>query len=954
MHYINVLFTFILVAITFNVPPVINNLKIATFNLHGFSQSSQYLKESIQTHGGIWLVQEHWLSEQQLHQLQQLNCQYVARSGMEDALSSGVFRGRPFGGVALCWSPDLNHVIVPVTNYKHKRIAAVEVKTQNRNILLVTVYMPFFNGSSRAQCMNETIDAISMMEIMLSDYPDHDIVIGGDLNTELKGESPFDTLWNGFCTKYSLSCCDTLVSSIHHTYRHETLNQSKFNDHFLVSQDILDNGAINKHFILDDGHNPSDHLPLLLEITTNLSSTTAFSSDQTRRPRIDWKNVTEQNIADYSSRLQSLLLQHQSPSFSFACESTCHCDNDICKEEIQKEYDFIRSCIINASNQLPRKRSAGVAKDWWSPELSRLKSQSIDIQSLWIQEGRPRHGPIFNERLRVRAVYKNAIRCAKKAPKTAAWNRLHATLADEDSDAFWKTWKSIHGKDKSRPTPVVEGQSSREGIANVFKDAFKKNSTPNNATKVAELDAKFHAKYGEYATQHADKCNCSDYTFSFEDIFDAVCGMKKGKCPDDDELYAEHFMHAPFILYIKLATLFNQMMTHSFVPIQFKSGTIIPLIKDKSGSTCDVNNYRGITISPIASKVFEHVLKNKFAHHLGTSFYQFGFKKGKSTMHALFCLRETINYYISHGSHVFCSFLDASKAFDRLVHSGLFIKLMQRGFPKSFLDILIYWYDGLVCRVRWDGVLSNWFNITAGVRQGGILSPDLYSIYVDDLISVLQSSGIGCYVAKTFAAALFYADDMCVLAPSVNGLQKMLDLCARYCDEWDIRLNPKKTKNMWFGKKINLSHRLHMAGAPIEWVTQWKYLGVTLQNDKVFNCSVTEKVRSFYRALNSILRIEGRSDDMILLRLLETHCIPILTYGVEAIHVTNRDEKRPLRVAYNSVYRKLFNYRTYESVTALQHSLGRKTWEELIESRNTNFRVRAQSCPEDSLIRAFC
>ena len=77
--------------------------------------------------------------------------------------------------------------------------------------------------------------------------------------------------------------------------------------------------------------------------------------------------------------------------------------------------------------------------------------------------------------------------------------------------------------------------------------------------------------------------------------------------------------------------------------------------------------------------------------------------------------------------------------------------------------------------------------------------------------------------------------------------------------------------------------------------------------------------------------MEGRSQDMVLLRLIEAHCVPILTYGMEIIHVSNRDEKRSLRVAYNSLFRKLFGYRQFESVTNLQHSLGRHTWEELIE-----------------------
>ena len=90
---------------------------------------------------------------------------------------------------------------------------------------------------------------------------------------------------------------------------------------------------------------------------------------------------------------------------------------------------------------------------------------------------------------------------------------------------------------------------------------------------------------------------------------------------------------------------------------------------------------------------------------------------------------------------------------------------------------------------------------SAGVRQGGVLSPDLYSIYVDELIHILQSSGIGCHISSTFAAALLYADDMCILAPSMKGLQRLLIICGQYCERWDIGLNAKKTKNMFFGKK---------------------------------------------------------------------------------------------------------------------------------------------------------
>ena len=121
-----------------------------------------------------------------------------------------------------------------------------------------------------------------------------------------------------------------------------------------------------------------------------------------------------------------------------------------------------------------------------------------------------------------------------------------------------------------------------------------------------------------------------------------------------------------------------------------------------------------------------------------------------------------------------------------------------------------------------------------------------------------------------------------------------------------------------------------------------------------FGCSVADRVKSFYRSLNSILRVEGRSEDMILLRLIESHCVPILSYAIEIVHVADRDERRSLRVAYNSIFRKLFGYRPFESVTNLQHALRRCTWEELVERRRVGFMTRAKSCQSSSLVRAFC
>ena len=497
---------------------------------------------------------------------------------------------------------------------------------------------------------------------------------------------------------------------------------------------------------------------------------------------------------------------------------------------------------------------------------------------------------------------------------------------------------------------MVDGSTSEPAIANSFKNAFQRNSRPNNQSRVDDLNAKFNVKYDEFSSNHSESCNCSDFHISLNHVIDALGKMKAGKCADEEGINAEHLQHAPLSFLLRLSSLLNNMLSHGFVPDQFRLGFMIPIIKDTNESHSDVGNYRGITISPIVSKLFEHILKDIFSEHLVTSAYQFGFKKKKSTSHAIFCLKNTIDYYIENGSRVFVSFLDASKAFDRLVHSGLFLKLMERNIPKVFLDIIITWHDGLLCRVRWNNTYSDWFPITAGVRQGGVLSPDFYGIYVDELILILKNHGIGCYVRGIFAAALFYADDMAVLAPSIKGLQHLLSLCHGYCIEWDILLNTKKTKNLYFGKGPKPSFSVSIDSAAIPWVDQWVYLGLTLKSGSKFGCCVKEKLSSFYRALNSIIRVGGRPDELVLLRLLEAHCLPILTYGIEVTHISDRDERRQLRVAYNSIFRNIFQYTYRESVTALQHALFRPTWEELVEKRMTKFSRRCSECQDSILV----
>ena len=153
---------------------------------------------------GFGWGKKHWLSNKQLHLFQSIQAQYYAFSGMEEAVSSGVLRGRPFGGVSIAWSSDLNHAIVPLSQYKHKRVVAIQLETNQSNIIFISVYMPFLDSRTRGICRAETIETISMIEKVISDHPNHVFVIGGDLNCELTGASPFDEYWSNFSSKNRL------------------------------------------------------------------------------------------------------------------------------------------------------------------------------------------------------------------------------------------------------------------------------------------------------------------------------------------------------------------------------------------------------------------------------------------------------------------------------------------------------------------------------------------------------------------------------------------------------------------------------------------------------------------------------------------------------------------------------------------------------------------------------
>jgi len=183
-------------------------------------------------------------------------------------------------------------------------------------------------------------------------------------------------------------------------------------------------------------------------------------------------------------------------------------------------------------------------------------------------------------------------------------------------------------------------------------------------------------------------------------------------------------------------------------------------VKNKNVNISDAGNYRPVPLAAIISKLFEHYIFSCISPLLATTDNQFGFKPKYGTDMCIFLLKKTVSYYVNKDTPVFTAFLDASEAFDRTNHSLLFAKLIRRNVSMCIVRLLLSWYRQQSMQVKWGTNYSSPFTVTDGVRQGGVLSPYLFPVYLDELSIQLGSARVGCTVENMVVNHLMFADDI--------------------------------------------------------------------------------------------------------------------------------------------------------------------------------------------------
>src|SRR6218665_3282926 len=349
-----------------------------------------------------------------------------------------------------------------------------------------------------------------------------------------------------------------------------------------------------------------------------------------------------------------------------------------------------------------------------------------------------------------------------------------------------------------------------------------------------------------------------------------------------DCIETEHLIHAHPSLVVYLSLLFNQILVHGRVPTSFGLSIIIPVEKGPTLDKGNSDNYRGITLSSNLSKLFEMCLLEHYCSYFQTSNLQFGFKKGVGCSHAIFAVRAVVDYFTRYGSSVNLCALDMSKAFDKVNHYALFNKLMDRQVPRVVVTTLMTWYSLSAAVVKWDNILSDMITLNCGVRQGGVLSPVLFAVYVNELIEKLSKSKYGCRIGDMFLGCIMYTDDLILISASMCDLQVMTDICSDELINIDMKLNIAKSQILRIGSRFrNSCKSIIVNGVEICHVDKLKYLGYFIFAAKSFKLSLHEMRIKFYRAFNSLYSKCYKFSEPVLLHLVSSHCKPFLLYGME-------------------------------------------------------------------------
>ena len=235
-------------------------------------------------------------------------------------------------------------------------------------------------------------------------------------------------------------------------------------------------------------------------------------------------------------------------------------------------------------------------------------------------------------------------------------------------------------------------------------------------------------------------------------------------------------------------------------------------------------------------------------------------------------------------SPTFVAFIDLKKAFDSVDRALLWHRLVHYGINGKFLDLLKSLYCHTKYQVRVNGSISEPFPVTSGVKQGCLLSPTLFNVFINSLIGEIKKLGLGVRCGEVLLAILMFADDIALIAETEQELQKMLDSLFSWCSTWRLFINSTKSKVVHFRPKSQTRSSFNFKCGPdsLETVPSYKYLGIWLNEHLDFQSCIKPLADSGRKALALLMSKSkqfGNFPYEVFTSLYESLVVPRLDYA---------------------------------------------------------------------------
>ena len=325
-----------------------------------------------------------------------------------------------------------------------------------------------------------------------------------------------------------------------------------------------------------------------------------------------------------------------------------------------------------------------------------------------------------------------------------------------------------------------------------------------------------------------------------------------------------------------LTHVFIMSLQEGIVPLEWKEANIIPLFK--KGSRNKSVNYRPVSLTSVIRKLLETIIRDHMmdflVKHKLINTSQHGFLKARSCLTNLLCFFEEITKWVDDGSPVDVIYLDFQKAFDKVPHQRLILKLKSHGMGNSIINWIEQWLTDRRQRVVVDGEVSSWKSVLSGVPQGSVLGPILFLVYINDL-----EEGVTGNILK-------FADDTKLSTKSKKigdkkNVQDDIDKLVKLAEKWQMLFNFGKCKCLHTGPG-NTSMNYEMGGTIFSTTVKEKDLGVTMNA----NMKVSEQCRIAASKGNQVLGMIRRNitykDKSLIVPLYKAIVRPHLEYCIQA------------------------------------------------------------------------